>query len=142
MATPYVDLHNWFLNKVSDYSFLNLTDTQIDEILNMYMKSATSKFSKCKKDLTDRDEVLKVFNSDLEEKELEILATLMIAEWLSPKINTGELLRQRLGDKEYKTYSQANHLKEVRELRDAMIEESVQLITDYTYNLVDLEELR
>lgn len=139
--TLYSELNNWFLNKISDYSFLTLTDVEIDNILSMYMKSAITKFGECKQDLSLRDDVLKQFNIDLEDGELEILATLMIVEWLTPKIHTGELLRQKLGDKEYKIYSQANHLKEVRELRDAMKEESENLIMDYSYSIEDLEDL-
>ena len=41
----------------------------------------------------------------------------MVLSWIEPKINSIDLLRQRLGSKEFQMFSQANHLKELREIK-------------------------
>ena len=134
MATPYQTIFDVFINKITDYDFLSLDTADIEEILTKYIKSALVKFKVCKKDLSDRDDNIKTFNITLTEEEVEILATLMVVEWLSPKINAIELLKQSLSTKDFSMYSQANHLKELRELKKDMRNESKQLLISYGYS--------
>ncbi|MBL4950990.1 hypothetical protein JK635_01890 [Neobacillus sp. YIM B02564] len=91
------------------------------------------KFRYCNK-LSDRDEDLKQFNNDLTDEEKEILSILMIVEYLTPKLLTDELLKQTLNSKDYYLSSQANHIKEIRELRDKYQQEANSLMILYTFN--------
>jgi hypothetical protein len=65
---------------------------------------------------------------------MEILSHLMCVEYLTPKLLTDELLQQRLNPKDYSIYSQANHIKEIRELRDLLKSESNGMMINYTFN--------
>lgn len=128
-------------NKISDYSFLNLTQNEVEDILESYLLSSIVKFKKCKKDLSNRDQALKQFNEDLTDEEKEILATLMCVEYLTPKLITSELLKQKLSTKDYQLYSQANQIKEIREVRDKMKSEANQMMISYSYSENSLDDL-
>ncbi|OAO82585.1 hypothetical protein [Anoxybacillus flavithermus] len=141
MATPFSEIYGRVYNKISDYSFLNLTQNEVEDILESYLLSSIVKFKKCKKDLSNRDQALKQFNEDLTDEEKEILATLMCVEYLTPKLITSELLKQKLSTKDYQLYSQANQIKEIREVRDKMKSEANQMMISYSYSENSLDDL-
>jgi len=133
MATPYEEIYSRFLPKITDYSFVNLTDAEVEDNLETFMKSSVIKFRYCDK-LSDRDDTLKQFNLDLTEEEQEIISVLMCVEYLTPKLLTDDLLKQTLNSKDYKLYSQANHAKEIRSLRDKYQQEANNLMILYTFS--------
>lgn len=141
MATPYSDIYDVFQSKITDYSFLNLDITDVENIFKKWLKSASIKFKACKKNLSDRDESAKQFNENLTEEEIEILSCLMVYEWTNDKVFNIELLKQHLSHKDYRIYSQANHLEKVKELRNGAKTEAQQLIIAYSYD-TDLSDLR
>lgn len=141
MATPFSEIYDRVYNKISDYSFLNLTQNEVEDILESYLLSSIVKFKKCKKDLSNRNQTLKQFNEDLTDEEKEILATLMCVEYLTPKLITSDLLQQRLSTKDYQLYSQANQIKEIREVRDKMKSEANQMMIRYSYSENSLDDL-
>ena len=140
MATPFKEVYNKVYNKISDYSFTKLTQDEVEDVLESFLLSALVKFKTCKKDLSNRDLTLKQFNEDLTDEEKEILATLICVEYLTPKLITDELLQQRLSTKDYNLYSQANQIKEIRELRDKFKSEANQMMISYSYSEKSLDE--
>ena len=46
MSTPYSDIYNDFLNKITDYDLPKFEDTDRQEILFGFMKSSCVKFKK------------------------------------------------------------------------------------------------
>lgn len=138
MATPYQEVYERFMPKITDYSFIKMNQEEVEENLETYLKSSIIKFRYCDK-LSDRDELNKQFNEDLTDEEIEILANLMCVEYLTPKLLTDEFLKQRLSSKDYQLYSQANHIKEIKDLRNQFKKESNELMVLYTYtkNKVD-----
>lgn len=133
--TSYSDIYSVFFSKVTDYSFLQLEEVDVEEILKPYLISSITKFKKrCRLDLSDRIDMIDQFNIDLSDEEIEILASLMIVEYLSPQIVNLELIRQNMSNKDWKLYSQANHLKELKDLRNESREEAERLIMEYTYD--------
>jgi hypothetical protein len=141
MSTPYSDLYSRFTNKITDYNFDGLSQSEAEDIFLGYLKSAIPKFFKCKQDLTDRDDTLGQFNIDLTEIEQEILANLMVIEWINTKINHSELLEQTLSSKDFKMYSPANLLKEMRETKKELQSDNNYLLSNYYYDS-DLSDLR
>lgn len=132
MATSYQEIYSRFTPKITDYSFVNLSDDEVEEYFETFMKSSIIKFRYCDK-LSDRDETLKQFNKDLTDEEQEILSILMCVEYLTPKLLTDDLLKQTLNSKDYSLYSQANHVKEIRELRAKYQQEVNSLMILYTF---------
>jgi len=133
MATPYSNIYSRFLNKITDYSFLNQSTGEMEEGFKSFMDSAIVHFRRCKKDLFDTDDTLEQFNEDLTPEEQEVIATLMIVEYLSPKLITADLLKQTVNSKDFKLYSQANHIKEIRELRNMIKKDASQMMMEYSY---------
>lgn len=139
MATPYVTVFSSFLDKISDSYLLSMDDADLEEQLLKFLGSSIPKFRKCKVNLSERDSVK--FLNDLSDEEIEILANLMVVEWLRPRINSLELLKQSLGTRDFQLYSQSSHLKELSNLRKMTLEEINYLITSYTYSSNLLDEL-
>lgn len=133
MATPYSKIYERALAKITDYDLAFLPEEDIRSMMHGWLNSSISKFRKCASDLSDRDDELNVFNVDLIDEEIEILALLMVCEWLEPQINSVTLTHQMFGGKEEKFYAQANQLAELKALRDGTRTEARKLMRDYSY---------
>ena len=133
MATPYSIVYDRALAKLTDYDLAFVPDDDLQLMLRGWLKSAIAKFRKCASDLSDCDDELNTFNVDLVDEEIEILAMLMVSEWLEPQVNSVLLTHQMFGGKEEKYYAQANQLAEIKALRDETRTEARKLMRDYTY---------
>jgi hypothetical protein len=136
LTTSYESIYSSFLGKIEDYDIQKRLELEFEfaqEMLHDFLKSAIPKFTYSIKDLSDRDDTLLQFNLTLTDMEKEILATLMVVEYLSPKILRDELLENHLGSKDYRTFSPANQIKEVRELRESFKSEANSLMIEYYY---------
>lgn len=101
--TSYQEIFERFSQKITDYKLLELSDNDIHDMLKQWMASAISKFRRCHTDLSDRDDELEEFNTDLLDIEKEILAELMVGEWLEPQLNSVLYTSQFFGGKEEKS---------------------------------------
>ena len=133
MATPYAKVYDRALAKITDYDLALLPDDDFRFMLRGWLDSSISKFRKCASDLSNRDDELNVFNVDLVDEEIEILALLMVCEWLEPQVNSVTLTHQMFGGKEEKWFSQSSHLAELKALRDDVRTEAKKLMRDFTY---------
>lgn len=133
MVTPYETIYTRCLAKLEDPTLAMLPEEDLEDMLHGWMLSAIAKHRKCEHDLSDRDEELKQFNSDLSDLELEIISLLMCREWVSQQINSVTLTLQVFSGKETNYFSQSAHLKELIALDDKWRLEAQQLSRDYTY---------
>lgn len=141
MATPYSVIDNSFLNKITDDLILTMTDEEIQDMIDSYRISAGAKFKQCNK-LSDRDDDLRQYNQTLTDEEIEILANLMVLEWLKPRINSIEVLKPSMSTKDYRTFSNAKHLDSLIKLKKETLAEIDSLIVSYTYSENSLNDLR
>lgn len=128
--TELQELYDIFLSKITDYRLLSMTDAEIKSDLHGYFKSARARFYRCKNDLSD-DGVL--INSDLTYFEIEILVSHMLVGHITPQLLSSENLKQSLSDKDFKIYSQANQLREIRLLLEGLERKASKMITEYTF---------
>ena len=133
MATSYEEIYNLAANKITDPEIALLLPEDIEELFHGYLISAITKFRKCKNDLSNRDDELRQFNVDLLDVEKEILAILVVREWLQPQLYSSLLTKQVFSDKEQKYYSQSSHLSELRALDETLKIDAQKLSRDYTY---------
>ena len=133
MATSYEEIYNLASNKITDPEIALLLPEDIEELFHGYLISAIPKFRKCKNDLSNRDDELRQFNVDLLDVEKEILAILVVREWLQPQLYSSLLTKQVFSDKEQKYYSQSSHISELRALDETLKIEAQKLSRDYTY---------
>ena len=131
--TQYSTLYEKCLSKIEDPQLAMLPEEDLEDMLHGYLMSAIAKHRKCEHDLSDRDEELKQFNFDLSDLEIEILSILMIREWISQRLHSVTTVMQTFSGKETNFYSQAAHIKELREMDDRLRIEAQQLSRDYSY---------
>ena len=96
MATPVTDIYEIFLSQIGKDIMLELSNEIVDDLLYNYLLGATVEFSYyCNKDLSIKDGNVV---GDLELDEKFILSRGMILYWLQPKINTQEVIKNRITD--------------------------------------------
>lgn len=130
--TSYETVYNRFLNRTTDFNLGDLDDYTLNEMLKSWLNSAIVR-TRTSSDLSARDDVNEVFNSDLPDLDIEMLAMGMTLAWLDQYLNSTENVLQFIGGKEEKYYSQANHIAELRALRDDTKVEMQKLYTYSTY---------
>lgn len=133
MATPYESIYNRFSQKITDFNLVEVDDYSLDEMLQGWLNSSIVRMRKCKNDLSLRDDEAQEFQADLSDLEIELLALGMVDAWLSQYINSTDNVLRMIGGKEEKWFSEANHLKELRETRDRNLLEIQKLHNYYTY---------
>lgn len=131
--TSYETIYNRALNKLEDPQLLMMPEEDLEEMLHGYLLSAIAKHRRCEHDLSDRDEELKQFNSDLSDLEIEILSILVLREWISQRLYSVTNVLQVFSGKETKWFSQAQHIAELRALDESLKIEAQKLSRDYTY---------
>ena len=117
MATPYEKVYDRFLARTTDFNLVELDDYTLNEMLKNWLSSAIVNV-RTSSDLSARDNDTEVFSSDLTDRDIELLAMGMTMAWLDQYLNSTENVLQFIGGKEEKYYSQANHIAELRALRE------------------------
>ena len=117
MATPYEKIYNRFSQKITDFNLADIDDYSLDGMLRGWLQSAIVNV-RTSNDLSLRDDENEVFNNDLSDLDIELLAMGMTMAWLDQYLNSTENVLQFIGGKEEKYYSQANHIAELRALRE------------------------
>lgn len=130
--TPISQIYERFLPKIEDFSFKVLPQTTQEALLLTWLKSATAKFVDCDKDLTI-DEINQVIVSDLDSTEKEILAMYMVVEWLEHYINNYSNLKNKLPDRDFQAFSDANKLDKLISLKEQHLQNIDLLISRYLY---------
>lgn len=133
MATSYENIYGRFLNKITDFNLVDMDDYSLNGMLQEWLRSAIVRSRKCEHDLSKRDDELQEFEEDLFDLEIELLSMGMVDAWLSQYLNSTENVLQFIGGKEEKYYSQANHIAELRALKDENLREMNRLHNYYTY---------
>lgn len=113
--TSFQEVYNYFLAKITTNEYINLTETELEVELQQLLRTSFAECVSFKN--TSADYILNEFDRDLTDLEMNIISYNMVAHYLSPKINSIELLKQSLSSKDYQMYSQANHLSKLIELR-------------------------
>jgi hypothetical protein len=117
MATPYEKVYGRFLNRTTDFNLGELDDYTLNEMLKGWLHSAIVN-TRTSTNLSVRDDMNEVFNNDLSDLDIELLAMGMTMAWLDQTLNSTELTLQFIGGKEEKWFSQANHIEQLRALRE------------------------
>lgn len=144
MATPYSVIYEAFVFKIEAYKLLMLLDEDREEIIGKYLLAVCRKNQrKCKPyvDLSDRDEKLQQFNTDIDDDMVDIIAECMITEWLRPKIYSDELLESRLNTKDFTEFSPAKLIEHTRYVYEMSCNESRALINNYTFSHDDVSDV-
>ena len=133
MSISYDLIFQKFMHEINDFDLTSLTEEQMLIENKLTLSKAVSLFKKCKQSLI-RDDEDEEFINDLTEEEQWILADYMRKVWLDEKINNGELLKLRLTDKDFKTFSPADLLGTMSKLKSIYDKELKLKVNDYLYD--------
>lgn len=99
--TSYEVVYGRFLNQMTDFNLAELDDHTLNEMLKDWLHSAIVK-TRTSSDLTARDDESEVFNNDLSDLDIELLAMGMKLAWLEQRINSTEYTNLFVAGKEEK----------------------------------------
>jgi len=133
MSISYDLIFQKFMHEIDDFDLTSLNEEQISIENKLTLSKSVALFKKCKQSLV-RDDESEEFTSDLTEEEQWILADYMRKVWLDEKINNGELLKLRLTDKDFKTFSPADLLGTMSKLKSIYDKELKLKVNDYLYD--------
>lgn len=125
--TQYDDILDLALVSIEDYRLNKLATTSLDDfklVLEGFMIRGLSNFENCTKDLSNRDDVGRVFNVSLDDLEKSIIADWTVIMWLDKEINDTRQITSMLQNRnEAHRYSEANNLKAKADHRVQMVED-------------------
>lgn len=121
----YDDIFSYFLGEMNDYKLDTLDDEIVSELMYEWLRKSTGNpnikklFSTISFDDDNGELVFEIRNSSNfgdDEFVKNVFAKAMVCEWLKPKVRTTSNIAFLLTGKEQKSFSQANHLSELRGL--------------------------
>ena len=143
MTSSYEKIYSSFLSRVTDYSFVEVNEDDVIDLMNGWMKSVVSQpyvrrlFSSILFD--DYEEVVEfelktsVDDSADDDFVTEILSRGMVIEWLEPQVKSVVNIAQMFGGKEQKFYAQSAHMAELKDMLKTAKSELRRMICDYGY---------
>lgn len=146
MSVSYDLFTGAFLGKVTEYDFLHLDEYDRNNMVDGYMKRACSQFDKvCIYDLTDHDDIIRQFNIDIPDNEideiLDIVSEGMLVQWMKQYVYKQDNLVQLLNTKDFTNYSPAELFRQVNSAYNSVAKRFTNMIREYSYNHGDLTEL-
>lgn len=134
MPTSYEKLYECFLPKLQSYEIYKMTQDDVRDCLHDYLLSAIPKFHVCRKDLTDRDDLLQRFNSELSDIEIDILVNYMLLEYIDATyVRVPTLLKMNLSSSDFNAFSSANMLSKLTEMQQRFLRENETLLSRYAW---------
>ena len=125
MGTPFTDVYNRFLGKITDDMYMELTPEDTMRDLTNLLIDAIPGFEFPRKNLLDytidttTENVLEStssFAEQLSSEEINILAILMMINWVQRQVTSIENTRMKYSGSDFKFTSQANHLAKLLSL--------------------------
>ena len=135
MGTPFVEVYNRFLGKITDDMYMELTPQDTLRDLQHLLIDAIPNFEFPRKDLTDYTqdnlnsalEDTSSFAETLSSEEINILAILMMIGWTQRQITSIENTRMKYSGSDFKFTSQANHLAKLLSLQTECRRQSLHM---------------
>jgi hypothetical protein len=121
MGTPFTQVYNRFLGKITDDMYMELTPEDTVRDLRNLLIDAIPGFEFPRKNLLDYTiidaenalEEESSFAADLSSEEINILAILMMIGWTQRQVTSIENTRMKYSSSDFKFTSQANHLSKL-----------------------------
>ncbi|CAA3979845.1 phage protein [Staphylococcus aureus] len=112
--TEFTLIYDKFLSKLTDFSLARLDKDVLESDLQERLITALSDFAQLPEEKTEVDLSTKTFTNGLSVEEQNIIATLMVINYLDKYILSEDNMRILLNSKDYKQYSKAALLKELK----------------------------
>ena len=125
MGTPFTQVYNRFLGKITDDMYMELTPEDTIRDLRNLLIDAIPGFEFPRQNLLDYSidtttenalEETSSFTAELTSEEVNILAILMMINWTQRQVTSIENTRMKYSGSDFKFTSQANHLSKLLNL--------------------------
>lgn len=139
-GTYFKEIFSLFLGTIQDYNLKNMfiyNPEVAEDMMETFLKKSIPYFYNCQKDIKNTDNIdmeCKKFNIKLDMEEKNILSDLMVLCWFERLTNNILQVDGNLQDTDFKTFSEANNLKEKSERLDRMREKVHQEINQYGWS--------
>lgn len=124
--TPFSDVYNNFLSKITDDMYMELTLQDTEKILYELLVAALPKFQFPRQDLSYQqiqvegqyeEQTIWAFVNELTQQEINIISTYMIVEWIGQQLASVENTRMKYSGSDFKFTSQANHMQKLLQMK-------------------------
>ena len=137
--TYYEEVNKVFLNTVDSYDFAQIDDDELESVLYGYMDSGRLLFSTyIAKDFMDDDPENKRFNFKMTRVEIALLAQAMKLEWVREHLNSEELMRKAIGDRDFNTVQGYQYLDRLQTMEKQLSREITAQINRLEYSNPEL----
>ena len=134
MPTSYEKIYENLLPKFRSYEIPLMSTEDVKDFLHDFLIPAISRFHVCRKDLSDRDDILQRFNVDLSDIEVEILSNYLLIEYIdSEYIRVPTVLKVSLPSSDFKAFSPANFLDKLMAMHKTYVTENETLLSRYAW---------
>lgn len=120
--TSYDLVFERFESKIESLDAIKLSDTDWHFMLKGWLNSALGFIElddlKITHDLSKRDDEIEMFEEDLDNNEIEVLALYMVVAWYEPQVNSIEHTKMFYGSKDEKWTSQKDHMNMLRSTQE------------------------
>lgn len=134
MGTPFTDVYDRALTTITDYHLDSVATNNYNafiKYLEGILVSSIPYFDECMQSL-DYNTTTASFDVTLTNKEINILAEIMVYNWFSGKVHDVSQFELKLTNREFKTYSESQNFKvkiqELDELRERYEQDIVQYL--------------
>jgi hypothetical protein len=135
MATDFSEIYDNFMQNVQDFRLVTLYNSSVSDFetyLSSFLLNAITDFEGvCDQSLANSSSS---FTATLTQKNIKILALLMSKYWLQKEVNDIRQMSLHVTDKDFKVYSEANHMREKQNKYNALREELSQELVNYKLN--------
>lgn len=132
--TSYKTILDIAYDKIKEYDFVQMTEEESDDILKSYIRPACVDYFYKRKKKLNRDEELEIFEEDLDDVDVVVLATYVVIRYIDANyINTTLMLKSHLSGTDFHAYTNKDMLAKVKEVRDGFKQEIDQLTVNYSY---------
>lgn len=134
MPTSYEKIYENLLPKFRSYEIPLMSTEEVKDYLHDFLIPAISRFHVCRKDLSDRDDILQRFNVELSDIEIEILSNYLLVEYIdSEYIRVPSILKVQLPSSDFKVFSPANFLDKLVAMHKNYVSENETLLSRYAW---------
>ena len=123
MATKFSEMYSLFLSQITDYEIGQLSREDVEKVSYTYLIRGLINVQEIETDIMDINEEAQEFNNDLSLPERLIIAKSMKLEWLRDRIYQEDLMRQNIGDSDYRAVQGTAYLDSLRVLANQLLDE-------------------
>ena len=124
-------IYSRFLSLITDYVYLELTQEELELELETKLEIALSKLVRFQP--VTYSSITKSFSRTLTQLEMTIIAHAILVEWLAIKVYNVRQMEFLLSSKDFRSFSSANHIKEMSSLQTYAEEQLHYLMKQYTF---------